>query len=101
MHIKPSLCCLSVKRSALGPEGSPLQGAVVRLSGLSQNLAPQQPQAELSGEAEGTLAGAGLLTTELQWELSGSDCSPAAGTFCIHGGYQLNTKGDLELTHTE
>lgn len=72
---------------------------MVRLSSLRQHIAPQE--SENDQEAEGALAGAGLLTTELQWELSGSDCSPATGSFTVNGGYQLNTKGDLELTHSE
>jgi hypothetical protein len=61
---------------------------VVRLSSLSQRLTPI-----------GT--GSGQLSTELAWELSGPGCKPAAGRFGVEGSYKLNTKGDLELTHTE
>lgn len=70
---------------------------MVRLSSLSQRLAPEVS----TGEAEGSLAGTGRLSTELAWELSGPGCDPSTGHFGVEGTYKLNTKGDLELTHAE
>ena len=88
-----SLPPVRVSRSAIGPAGSPLEGSVVRLTSLSQRLYPTQG-------SEGH-EGAGQLCTDLAWELSCPEGSSAAGRFVVEGEYKLNTKGDLELTHSE